>query len=1225
MRKGGMTARVAAAILAAAMVMTDTVPAFAAENLTVETTEQGAVSGVSKVIGLEGKYSSNTMQSDDGKVEKDYAYVNPALNNDSVAVTGTKETWLDAATGLYKKGDVYYAYFNEYDGTLSGKVAKVYPATLSPQPDAQGFYLGDNGKKYTSCHTKYPMKTDEDGDTVPDYDKPVLSYYFLEREEVEVLGAVPGGPFADYDAMESAFEKLKASYGQKVAATDTNARYYVINGKTYDNDAIGRMSESNWNSSNDTYSYTATVYVYKSGEISFDRKYHNISWNEVTNETEVESGGKLLKVGYQVKVDGQVAELGDLAVSQDKKTTEPITTRNSYSSSSSKSYTAAEKAKYEVRAVYYTETTVASDEYTDYYWYHRDGATAKQIVKAGDWSELTYNWSQKQVNVPVVTGLKWVQKNAKKARISWNAVPDASKYKIQSYKSAAPVNVATLKDEDWTNVGSTGTRTYYDYNNSDPGYVYEYDENGNIKVDAEGEEIRKEVNYIYFRVCAVVLDSNEEEVEGAYCAPCAVTANRNVNAPVATGLKIENNADGTFRLVWNPVDVNAKVRVLYSKSEKIFQTPEYTYMYRNATGVDSLGRTQNLADITALKDKMDLVHKQVKSYNVSASQNYISSNDLDLEPGKKYYFVVLTVDDSKHGDIRTALTTQNVMVNGKAEPVQFVYYNDVSVSSRISATLGLGIDAPSTKSGKKSITMIFDQTNSAITGYEIYRKSGKKYKKVKTISSTEYTDEGLKESTVYDYRARAYYYNPETKAKKVYSDYVYFSAETGNSNYIDLRATKKSKTSATLKWTKVSGATQYDIYRAYLTSTDTNLSKSNGFGNYAKQQSNKKFELVKTIKKAKTVSWTDKKLKQDASYTYVVVASYKSKKVTKQIYATDSVIMKVEAPKNVKTSVSGTNVKVTWDKDKFATKYEVSYKKDDKKYYEVDDDDAYYGAYEDHWTTANNVKKNSFTIKNVAGNESVTIRVRAYGNKKWSDYVTVYQDGSEKLKVAQKVTVKEITEKNAKGDKITAVKVSWKKVSGAKYYKVWRSTSPASFYNADNKSYETNGRVEAIAKESNNDESVYASVVPYKEYKAQDNTIVATSAIDRGNLRTGVTYYYYVQAFGENGDTISGYSKPASICYKVTPAIKKLTAKKGKVTINVVKVNGASKYEIYRSTKKNKGFEKIGTTKKNSTSFVDKTVKKGKKYYYRVVAVGTNGLKADFASGASAVKSIKAK
>ena len=663
MRKGGMTARVAAAILAAAMVMTDVVPAFAAENVTVETTDKGAVSGVSRIIGLEGKYSSNTMRSDDGQVEKDYAYVNPALRYDSVLVTGTKETLLDAATGLYKKGDLYYAYFDEDNSTLSGKVAKVYPATLQPKPDTAGFYDVD-GKKYDSCYEKRPVIKDEYGNETTDWDKPVLSYYFLERDEVEILGAIPGGPFASYDAMWSAVE---AAYGQKVAAADTSASYYLANGKTYRAITINYDNNGKWDETTGeyVYSYTGTAYAKKSAEISFDRKYHNISWNEVTNETEVESGGKLLKVGYQVKVDGQAVELGDLAVSQDKKTVEPIQTANSYNSSSSKSYTAAEKAKYEVRAVYYTETVVASDEYADDYYYYGTRAISKQIVKTGDWSEFTYNWSQKQVNVPVVTGLKWVQKNAKKARISWNAVPDASKYKIQSYKSADPVNVATLKEDDWEEEGSTGTRTYYDRNNADLGRLPVLDENGNYTYDADGNQIYKEVNYIYFRVCAVVIDDNENEVEGAYCAPCAVTANRNTNAPVVTGLKVENNDNGTFRLVWKPVDVNANVMVLYSKSDKIFQSQEYTYLYRNATGKDSLGRTQKLTAINALKDKIELADKQLKDYDVPAGQNYISSSDLDLEPGKKYYFAVLTYDTSKHGDIRTALTTQTVMVNGK--------------------------------------------------------------------------------------------------------------------------------------------------------------------------------------------------------------------------------------------------------------------------------------------------------------------------------------------------------------------------------------------------------------------------------------------------------------------------------------------------------------------------------------------------------------------------------
>lgn len=1231
MRKGGMTVRIAAAILTAAMAVSAPVPAFAAGSLTVETAKKGAVNGVSKVIGLEGKYSTDWIQSSDSTEKLDYAYVNPVLvqrssltsdpddkypeyYNDRIAVTGTKYTMYDSGSGLYKNGSTYYLHCE--NGFLYGRVAKFYPGSQEPNVDGAGLYDVD-GRKYADCYPSYE-KIDTNG--IVTEGETLLGYYILANSEVEILGTVPGSPFADWDAAYAAWNKLLPSWEKKLSG-DEYAKYYLINGKAYKEEWHGgqRAAADCTVTGNADGTYTATIYAYKGSEISFDRKYHNISWNKVTNETQVENGGRLLKVGYQVKIDGQWEELGDLALNQEQKVLEPIQTATGYCSDNFKSYAAGDKAKYEVRAVYYTEMAAAADETSEYF----NGLISKQIVKAGEWSELTYHWAQEQVYIPVVKGLKWVQKNAEYARISWNAVLEASNYKVQSYKSAVPVDPSKLKEGVWTDIGTTGMRTYYDCANRETEYVDERDENGNIKYDGEGNKIRKEANYIYFRVCAVVVDSNEDYVEGNYCQPCVITYNKQINAPTVTGLKAEHMEDGTFRLAWNPIDVNTNAVVLYSKNEGIFKSPEYMYKYLNAAGVDSLGRTQDLTSVTALKDKMELAAKQVKEYPVSASQNYISSNVLELEPGKKYYFVVLTYDASRHDEARPGSPYKaNVVVNGKTEQVTFVNYNDVASSKTIDAALGLGIEAPTTKSGKKNITMIFEQTNSAVTGYEIYRKNGKKYKKIRTISSTEYTDEGLNESTVYDYRARAYYYNPETKAKKVYSDYVYFSAETGNSNYIDLRVTKKSKTSATLKWTKVSGAVQYDIYRAYLSSTDTSFSKSNGFGNYPKQQSNKKFELVKTIKKAKTVTWTDKKLKKDASYTYVVVASYQSKKLTKQIYAVDSVVMKVEKPKNVRTSVIGKNVKVTWDKDKFASKYEISYRKYDNR---DDYDGGYYGAYEDHWKTVDNIKKNSYTIQNVAGNESVAIRIRAYGSNKWSEYATAEQNGNEKLRIAQSVTAKEITEKNAKGTSAAAVKISWKKVSGAKYYKVWRSTSPASFYNTDKRSYETNGRVEPIAKESNSDESISANVVLYKEYKFRNNTIMATSAIDRGNLRTGVTYYYYVQAFGENGDTISGLSKPAAICYKVSPSITKLTAKKGRITVKIAKVNGASKYEVYRSDNKNKGFEKIGATKKNSTSFTDKKVKKGKKYYYKVVAVGTNGLKADFVSGASKAKSIKAK
>lgn len=67
------------------------------------------------------------------------------------------------------------------------------------------------------------------------------------------------------------------------------------------------------------------------------------------------------------------------------------------------------------------------------------------------------------------------------------------------------------------------------------------------------------------------------------------------------------------------------------------------------------------------------------------------------------------------------------------------------------------------------------------------------------------------------------------------------------------------------------------------------------------------------------------------------------------------------------------------------------------------------------------------------------------------------------------------------------------------------------------------------------------------------------------------------------------------------PTSLKAVAGKKKVTLTFKKAAGASKYYIYRSTKKGSGYKKIATTTK--TKYVDKKVKKGKKYYYKVKSV----------------------
>ena len=72
----------------------------------------------------------------------------------------------------------------------------------------------------------------------------------------------------------------------------------------------------------------------------------------------------------------------------------------------------------------------------------------------------------------------------------------------------------------------------------------------------------------------------------------------------------------------------------------------------------------------------------------------------------------------------------------------------------------------------------------------------------------------------------------------------------------------------------------------------------------------------------------------------------------------------------------------------------------------------------------------------------------------------------------------------------------------------------------------------------------------------------------------------------------------------------KATAGSKKVSVSYKNVKGAKKYEIYRSTKKTKGYKKIKTT--TSSKYTDKKVSVNKKYYYKVRSVGIKNKKSSF-------------
>lgn len=98
--------------------------------------------------------------------------------------------------------------------------------------------------------------------------------------------------------------------------------------------------------------------------------------------------------------------------------------------------------------------------------------------------------------------------------------------------------------------------------------------------------------------------------------------------------------------------------------------------------------------------------------------------------------------------------------------------------------------------------------------------------------------------------------------------------------------------------------------------------------------------------------------------------------------------------------------------------------------------------------------------------------------------------------------------------------------------------------------------------------------------------------------------FYFAKAV--KGSSISATGSEKSITLPKTTA--KVTAKaKGKktVTLKWKKVSGATGYLVYRSTKKDSGYQRIAVLKKGTkTAYTDKKgLKKGKKYFYRIITV----------------------
>ncbi len=514
-----------------------------------------------------------------------------------------------------------------------------------------------------------------------------------------------------------------------------------------------------------------------------------------------------------------------------------------------------------------------------------------------------------------------------------------------------------------------------------------------------------------------------------------------------------------------------------------------------------------------------------------------------------------------------------------------------------------------------------------MSGYEVQRRSGSgkntSWKTLSKSSSGVYTNKKLKAYKTYAYRVRPYYYDKDTK-KTTYGPWVYKEVMTGWSGTLNLKAKAASKTSVKLSWNKIKGAKGYEVYRVVANSAADK---------YTDGYSNKyvSYKLVKTLGSGKK-AYTDKNLINGADYQYVVKAYKKVGK--KKVYIEGSASVSLDFYLQMINKVTNSNgkVKVTWNPVMSSKGYKIEKK---------DPNSGKWSLYK----TIKKAKTSSYTFpatKDMTNGDEY--RISAFNGKKITNYITV--DVSPVIAAPAKVTAK------VSGKKIT---VSWSKVSGADYYRVFRSTQPYASYNKNSKTYSYYDYIEVgtyIADSS--------TVSGYRKKKVEEmNTTsitdekltytkngIANQTFYAGPT-TGVKYYYFVVAYknkpqygyvvesDSNYYYSSGASKAASATIKETkpakPVLAKLSSKKKTVSVVIKGSVKADGYEVYRSTKKKSGFKMIGEAKGASVTYKDKynkkknKLKKNKTYYYKVRSYVYNEDGSKVYSSYSTVKKVKFK
>ena len=425
----------------------------------------------------------------------------------------------------------------------------------------------------------------------------------------------------------------------------------------------------------------------------------------------------------------------------------------------------------------------------------------------------------------------------------------------------------------------------------------------------------------------------------------------------------------------------------------------------------------------------------------------------------------------------------------------------------------------SAASGKPMLT--WDAVPGA-ESYNVYRAESEDgpYTRINSTTATSYVNTGAKEGVTYYYKVTAVSAGGESEFSNIVSGQAKAEPQKPAAPVVKIGSSASSG-KPMLTWSAVTGAESYNVYRA-----------ESADGVYTK------------INTTTATSYVNTGAKEGVTYYYKVTAvndigeSDASNVVSGQTKVTPQ---KPSAPVvRIGHSAASGKPMLKWNTVTGATSYNI-YRAESAA-----------GTY----TRINTTTATSYT--NTGAKEGVTYyyKVTAVNGVGESAYSNVV---SGQVKSTGQTTVTTLT----MGHSSTSGKpqLTWKAVSGAASYRVYRATTK-------------NGAYTVI------------------------NTTKALTYTNVG-AALGTTYYYKVEALNAAGKSM-GFS--AVVEGKVAPVLAVgYSSVSGKPQLTWKAVPGATEYQVYRSTQQNSGYTKINTT--TSTSYVNTGAKANTTYYYRIVAV----------------------